>query len=642
MEELFTILSSSARLNKKKNKAKSSKNNTTTVIPTNDTNNKRDGESIIPIIEPSEIPETKKNERTIQQQKQIHEESVSAFRRKLNIKVKYNGTSLEDPMVAFEDLSSPSWYSAEKKGFDITKRVICSNILQGNWINPTPIQMQCIPTMIHSRVDVMACAPTGSGKSGAFLIPTLFLASAPSHVFYHHQHTSTSDHNSTNNSSSSSSTAIRALILAPSRELASQLHREVVRLSFGRKISSSLFVPTYKKNGLDILVSTPLRLVSSDINLSHVRIIVMDEADRLLDATDGGKLSSSTSNDKKNQKEEESSTSSDSESNSDSDDSSTSSSTTDDSSSSNNNNDNNNKSGGSHVPTFLEQMDRILAEIPKTAIRALFSATMGQSVQSLAESILRQPLLDVQVNGGGISSTVEQELLFCGKEEGKLLAMKQLLAQGGIKPPILLFTQNKQRAQALYHELQYLTTSTTVDVLHAGRSQAARDAAVQKFRMGETWIMICTDLCARGVDLKAVNMVINYDLPTSAVTYIHRIGRCGRAGRSGKAITFFTESDFPHLRSIANVMKLSGCTNIPQWMLQHCNSSSTKYKNAKQRAEYQRRNPKRHGIDTTPIYDKRKKWQSKQQFNKKKKNNSKRKSYDSKNSSSSSKRNKTS
>ena len=631
MEELFTILSSSARLNKKKSKTKSSKN--TTAIASNNTRDE------VPTIEPNVIPETKKNERTIQQQEQIHQESVAAFRRKLNIKVKYSGTSLEDPMVAFEDLSAPSWYLDEKKEFDVTKRAICSNILQGNWINPTPIQMQCIPTMIHSRVDVMACAPTGSGKSGAFLIPTLFLSSAPSHVFYHHQHTSTTN----------DATAIRALILAPSRELASQLHREVVRLSFGRKISSSLFVPTYKKNGLDILVSTPLRLVSSssDINLSHVRIIVMDEADRLLDATDGGKISS-ISDDQQKQKLEESSPDgcSDGDSNTSDDDSSTSSSSTDGSSSSNqdNNNNNNNKSGGSHVPTFLEQMDRILAEIPKTAIRALFSATMGQSVQSLAESILRQPLLDVQVNGGGISSTVEQELLFCGKEEGKLLAMKQLLAQGGIKPPILLFLQNKQRAQALYHELQYLTTSTTVDVLHAGRSQAARDAAVQKFRMGETWIMICTDLCARGVDLKAVNMVINYDLPTSAVTYIHRIGRCGRAGRSGKAITFFTESDFPHLRSIANVMKLSGCTNIPQWMLQHCTSSSSKYKNAKQRAEYQRRNPKRHGIDTTPIYDKRKQWQSKQQFNKKKnnKNNIKRKSYESKNSPSSLKRNKTS
>jgi ATP-dependent RNA helicase DDX52/ROK1 len=105
-----------------------------------------------------------------------------------------------------------------------------------------------------------------------------------------------------------------------------------------------------------------------------------------------------------------------------------------------------------------------------------------------------------------------------------------------------------------------------VDVIHAGRSQSARDEAVAKFRGGETWVLICTDLVARGVDFKAVNMVINYDLPTSGVTYVHRIGRTGRAGRKGEAITFFTESDFDNLRTIANVMKLSGC-EVLAWML---------------------------------------------------------------------------
>ena len=105
-----------------------------------------------------------------------------------------------------------------------------------------------------------------------------------------------------------------------------------------------------------------------------------------------------------------------------------------------------------------------------------------------------------------------------------------------------------------------------VDVIHAGKSQHARDKAVQNFRKGETWVLICTDLVARGVDFKAVNLVINYDLPSSGVTYVHRIGRTGRAGRKGQSITFFTEDDFGQLRSIANVLKISGC-DVAEWML---------------------------------------------------------------------------
>jgi len=173
----------------------------------------------------------------------------------------------------------------------------------------------------------------------------------------------------------------------------------------------------------------------------------------------------------------------------------------------------------------------------------------------------------------------------------KLLAIRQLVSQG-IKPPVLIFMQSKDRAQALFGELLY--DGIHVDVIHAGRSHSHRELAVQKFRRGETWVLICTDLVARGVDFKAVNLVINYDLPSEGVTYVHRIGRTGRAGRQGRAITFFTEADFDNLRTIANVMRLSGC-EIPQWML------SMKKKQQTSLA------PKRRGdIDTTPRYDKKK------------------------------------
>lgn len=142
------------------------------------------------------------------------------------------------------------------------------------------------------------------------------------------------------------------------------------------------------------------------------------------------------------------------------------------------------------------------------------------------------------------------------REEGKLLAMRQLIAEG-LRPPVLVFLQSKDRAKELFHELVY--DGINVDVIHAERTQEQRDAVIRKFRAGEIWVLICTDLMARGIDFKGVNMVINYDLPQSAVSYIHRIGRTGRAGRRGLSVTFFTEADMDSLRSVANVMRLSGC-----------------------------------------------------------------------------------
>jgi len=109
----------------------------------------------------------------------------------------------------------------------------------------------------------------------------------------------------------------------------------------------------------------------------------------------------------------------------------------------------------------------------------------------------------------------------------------------------------------LFHELVY--DNLNVDVMHAERTQQQRDHVVEKFRTGKVWVLVCTELMARGVDFKGVNTVINYDFPQTTVSYIHRIGRTGRAGRSGRAITFFTEEDAEQLRAIANVMKASGC-----------------------------------------------------------------------------------
>lgn len=122
----------------------------------------------------------------------------------------------------------------------------------------------------------------------------------------------------------------------------------------------------------------------------------------------------------------------------------------------------------------------------------------------------------------------------------------------------------QDRAQQLYSELIY--DAINVDVIHADRTQQQRDDVVKAFREGKVWVLICTELIGRGIDFLGVNLVINYDFPPSAISYIHRIGRTGRAGRKGKAITYFTQDDKPKLRSIANILRNSGC-NVPDYML---------------------------------------------------------------------------
>lgn len=145
----------------------------------------------------------------------------------------------------------------------------------------------------------------------------------------------------------------------------------------------------------------------------------------------------------------------------------------------------------------------------------------------------------------------------------------------------------KDRAQQLYSELIY--DAINVDVIHADRNQQQRDDVVKAFREGKVWVLICTELIGRGIDFLGVNLVINYDFPPSAISYIHRIGRTGRAGRRGKAITYFTQDDKPKLRSIANILRTSGC-KVPEYML------TIKKQSKKMRRQLEKTVPKRDDI----------------------------------------------
>jgi ATP-dependent RNA helicase DDX52/ROK1 len=349
--------------------------------------------------------------------------------------------------------------------------------------------MQAIPVRLAGR-DLLACAPTGSGKTAAFVIPVLTRLAAPGDV------------------------GLRALVLSPTRELAQQLHRQFDVIGHGRGFKT-LYLTKANANKTtfgakssqrkDVLVATPMRLVTliknGDIELKSVEWLVLDEADRLLDDNAG----------------------------------------------------------------FLDQLDAILAVVHgnKGLCRALFSATMLQGVEQLARTVLTDP---IRINIGhrnAAAHSVEQSLLYCGQERGKLLALRQLI-ETGVKPPVLIFVQSMQRAEQLQQELQL--DSMTVDIIHGERSQQQRESVVNRFRSGELSMLICTDLMSRGIDFKGVNFVVNFDCPQSAVSYIHRIGRTGRGGRTGKAVTFFTESDAQLIRSIAPVLQRSGC-DVPDWMM---------------------------------------------------------------------------
>lgn len=301
---------------------------------------------------------------------------------------------------------------------------------------------------------------------------------------------------------------VHAVILCPTRELAAQTTRECKKLSKGKKFYIKLMTKNLAKNGdfgsmhCDILVSTPLRLQFA----IRKRKLDLSRVEYLvLDESD--KL---------------------------------------------------------FELGFVKQMDSIVKACSNPSIvRSLFSATLPDSVEELARTIMHDAVRIIVGRKNSASELIKQRLVFTGSEEGKLLALRQSFSQS-LNPPVLVFLQSKERAKQLYKELAF--ADIRVDVIHADLSQDERDEAVDNFRSGKTWVLIATDVVARGMDFKGVNCVINYDLPESAAAYIHRIGRCGRAGRAGEAITLYTESDVKFLRNIANVMAASGC-EVPSWIM---------------------------------------------------------------------------
>ncbi|KAK8928527.1 DEAD-box ATP-dependent RNA helicase 57 [Platanthera zijinensis] len=301
---------------------------------------------------------------------------------------------------------------------------------------------------------------------------------------------------------------VKGLIICPTRELAAQTTRECKKFAKGKKLYIKLMTKelsrscNFEKIPCDILVSTPLRV---DFAVCKRKLDLSRVEYLVLDESD--KL---------------------------------------------------------FELGFVEQIDSVVKACSNPSIvRSLFSATLPDSVEELARTIMHDAVRVIVGRKNSASALVKQKLLFAGSEKGKLLALRQSFAES-LNPPILVFVQSKERAKQLYKELAL--EDIKADVIHADLTQEQREDAVDNFRAGKTWVLIATDVVARGMDFKGINCVINYDFPESAAVYIHRIGRSGRAGRPGEAITLFTEEDKPFLRNIANVMKVSGC-EVPKWIL---------------------------------------------------------------------------
>ena len=335
---------------------------------------------------------------------------------------------------------------------------------------PTPIQAQAIPIALEGR-DILGLAQTGTGKTAAFMLPILQrLTKGPLRQ-------------------------VRALIVAPTRELAEQIYQTSIDLGKRTKIKSVTIYGGVNKNkqinalnrGVEIVVACPGRLLDlvgdGVMDLSKVEVLVLDEADRMCDMG------------------------------------------------------------------FLPDIRRIVRLLPKKRQTLFFSATMPDDIRELSESILHNPVT-VQIGMIAPAETVSHALypVTQGLKKPLLFAMLDQTATGRV----LIFTRTKRRARFLARDLE--KRKYRVSALQGNMSQNRRQDAINGFKNGKYDILVATDIAARGIDVSEISHVINYDMPDTVDAYTHRIGRTGRAETSGEAFTFASQEDAVMIRDIQKVL----------------------------------------------------------------------------------------
>ena len=338
--------------------------------------------------------------------------------------------------------------------------------------SPTPIQNQSIPHVIDGR-DLLGIAQTGTGKTGGFLLPVLHkIAEGRRHGI-----------------------RIRALVLSPTRELATQIHQAAKDYSKYLHTNAVLLVGGVDfirqernlKRNWDIVVATPGRLLDharrNNLTLSNTSLVIIDEADRMLDMG------------------------------------------------------------------FLPDINTIVRQLPKGRQSLLFSATCPPRIQELAATFQNDAIIvRVEPERKG-SDHIQQEWITVSHGSQKLGLLKKVLDEGKSETgQVIIFTRTKRSAEDLSIALN--DAGYPSDALHGDKSQPVRNRVLSRFRRGDLKVLVATDVAARGLDIDGITHVINYDLPQTAEDYVHRIGRTGRAGRSGRALSFFHPADRDIVRSI--------------------------------------------------------------------------------------------
>ena len=355
--------------------------------------------------------------------------------------------------------------------------LILNTIKMKGYTAPTPIQAKTMPHLLKGK-DVLGIAQTGTGKTASFSLPII--------------------HRILNIKDDLLPNQIHALILAPTRELATQIHKNIVSYSTDLDISSAAIIGGVRKEnqievmnkGIDIVVATPGRLLDlisgGHILLERLEVFVLDEADMMLDMG------------------------------------------------------------------FFKDVTTITNSLPAQRQTVLFSATMPKEIESLAENILKDPVKIATAAQSSTINNIAQQVYFV-LEDNKLPLLLMLLENTKTEK-VLVFCKAKYSVKNIVDALSENGISN--GEIHSNRTQNERNQAIKEFTDGNIRVLVATDIASRGIDVSNVTHVINFNMPEDATYYVHRIGRTGRAGKVGTAISLCAERDLALLRNVKKLIKV--------------------------------------------------------------------------------------
>ena len=382
--------------------------------------------------------------------------------------------------------------------------------------NPTPVQIKVIPWILKGK-DILASAQTGTGKTAGFTLPLLQRLSKKKH------HPSRS---------------VRALILTPTRELASQVHENVKEYSVFSDLKSTVIYggvgqnPQVRKirSGIDVLVATPGRLLDLHsqrvLHLDKIEVLVLDEADRMLDMG------------------------------------------------------------------FHREISKIISLLPDARQNLLFSATFSKDIKSLAQNILRHP---VNIDTSPETLTVEAINQFVFKvDKSRKAELIIKLIKDGAWDRVLVFTRTKHGANNLCKKMK--SCDINAMAIHGNKSQTARTKALAGFKDGSVNVLVATDIAGRGIDIPLLPHVVNFELPNIPEDYVHRIGRTGRAGSNGEAVSLVSVDEYAYLDDIQKLISFKIPSEIPDgFQLDPRITTAPSKKKNRSRSKNSKRSRKRSG-----------------------------------------------